>query len=114
MSKARELGFAVFSRGTIPRTARGRLRQKAVGCAITIAGVSVNDGDLLIADESGVVVVPITEAERVLERAEQIEAREQGIAEDILAGATITQAVHDARLAGQSVPTASAQEGTAP
>ena len=109
VAEARELGFPVFSRGRIPRTARGRLRQKAVGGTITLAGLTVNDGDLLLADDSGVVVVPLAEAERVLDRAEQIESREQSIARDIRNGASLTQAMHDARLAGQpgGIPTVS-------
>lgn len=101
VAEVRELNFPVFSRGTIPRTARGRLRQKAVGGTISLAGLTVNDGDLIIADDSGVVVVPRADADRVLARAEQIESREEGIATDIRGGATITRAMHDARLAGQ-------------
>jgi regulator of RNase E activity RraA len=114
VAEARELKFPVFSRGTTPRTARGRLRQKAVGGTIVLAGLTVDDGDLIVADDSGVVVVPLADAERVLDLAEQIERREDGIAEDIRAGATITQAMHDARLAGQQVAanSTSRQKGT--
>jgi regulator of RNase E activity RraA len=104
--EAEQVGFPVFSRGTTPRTARGRLRQKAVGTPVTIAGVEVVDGDLLVADDSGVVFVPRARAEEVLERAEAIVGREAAIAADLRAGKAMTDAMHDARLAGTVQPDA--------
>ena len=58
VAEAEELGFPVFARETTPRTARGWLRQKAVGAMVVFAGVKVGDGDLVIADDSGVAFVP--------------------------------------------------------
>ena len=104
VAEAEQVGFPVFSRGTTPRTARGRLRQKAVGTPVTIAGVEVADGDLLVADDSGVVFVPRARAEEVLTRAEAIVAREAAIGADIRAGVPMTDAMHDARLAGTARP----------
>ena len=66
-----------------------------------IAGVQVKDGDLVIADDSGVVFIPRESATRVIELAEQIGARERAIAEDIRAGSKLSEAMHDAGLAGQ-------------
>lgn len=100
--ECRELGFAVFARGVTPRSARGRLRQKAVAQPVVIAGIEVEDGDLVIADDSGVVFVPRRFADAVLDAAEQIAARERAIAADLRADAPASQAMHDARLAGRS------------
>ena len=100
IAEAEQVRFPVFSRGTTPRTARGRLRQKAVAEPVTVAGIVVADGDLLVADDSGVVFVPRARAEEVLDTAEAIVGREAAIAADIRAGKTMTEAMHDARLAG--------------
>ena len=113
VAEAEQVGFPVFSRGTTPRTARGRLRQKAVGAPVTIAGVEVADGDLLVADDSGVVFVPRARAEEVIEKAEAIVGREAAIAADIRAGKAMTEAMHDARLAG-TVQSSAANEGRGP
>jgi regulator of RNase E activity RraA len=113
VAEAEQVGFPVFSRGTTPRTARGRLRQKAVAEPVTIAGVEVADGDLLVADDSGVVFVPRARVEEVLERAEAIVGREAAIAADIRAGKVMTEAMHDARLAG-TAQSGAADEGTGP
>jgi len=104
VAEAQELGFPVFARGTTPRTARGRLRQKDIGATVTVAGIEVADGDLVIADDSGIAFIPWTHAEPVLDQAEQLLAREKAIAADIRAGATLPEAMHDARLAGETPP----------
>jgi regulator of RNase E activity RraA len=101
VAEAEELGLPVYARGVSPRTARGRLRQRATGVPVQVEDVTVAEGDLLIADDSGVVFVPRTRAEEVLEAAEAIVEREAAISADIRAGVRIDQAMHDARLAGQ-------------
>jgi regulator of RNase E activity RraA len=101
VAEAEALRFPVFARGTIPRTARTRLRERAFGSTVMIAGVEVADGDLVVADASGVAFVPQAHAAQVIGRAEAVSAREAAIAEDIRDGASITEAMHDSRLAGQ-------------
>jgi regulator of RNase E activity RraA len=101
VAEAQELGLPVYARGVSPRTARGRLRQRATGVDVAVEDVTVAEGDLVIADDSGVVFVPAARAEEVLAAAEAIVARESAISADIRAGVRIDQAMHDARLAGQ-------------
>jgi regulator of RNase E activity RraA len=101
VAEARELGFPVFSRGSIPATARGRLQQRSTGEPVEIAGLRVEQGDVVLADETGLVVVPRDRAEEVAEIAAAIVEREQAIAQEIRAGARLSHAMHDARLAGQ-------------
>jgi regulator of RNase E activity RraA len=97
-------GLAVFARAVTPRTARGRLRQQSVGTSVLIDGITVAQGDLVIGDDSGVAFIPRQRASEVINRAEQILARESAIAADIRAGIPINRAMHDARLAGQTTP----------
>ncbi|MFG1679888.1 RraA family protein [Nonomuraea sp. NPDC049269] len=104
VAEARELGFPVFSRGSIPVTARGRLRQRSTGEPVSVAGLTVEQGDVLVADETGLVVVPRDRAEEVAEIATAIVARERAIADEVRAGASLSQTMHDARLAGEKEP----------
>lgn len=53
-----EMKFPVFARGLSPADSKGRLEVIAIRGTIPVAGVSVSNGDLLLADEDGVVVVP--------------------------------------------------------
>jgi regulator of RNase E activity RraA len=86
VDEARELRFPVSARSGVVATARGRVHEASVGEPVTIAGVTVRAGDLVIADGSGVVVVPADRAEEVLAKAEHIAAREALMVADLTAG----------------------------
>ena len=62
-------GFNVFSRHVIPTTGRTRLNVKSIGNEISVDGVIVNCGDVIIGDSTGLVVVPYDQAPKVLEKA---------------------------------------------
>ncbi|WP_457206481.1 RraA family protein [Nocardioides sp. P5_C9_2] len=102
VAEAQELGLPVFARGVSPRTARGRLQQRAIGVPVRVEDVTVSECDLVVADDSGVVFVPADRAEEVLAAAEAIVEREAAISADIRAGVRIDQAMNDARLAGHA------------
>jgi regulator of RNase E activity RraA len=55
---AQELAFPVYARASVPATARSRLRQRSTGETVVIAGVTVEPGDVVVADATGVVFVP--------------------------------------------------------
>lgn len=97
VAEARELGFPVFSRGSTPATARGGPQQHSTGEPVGVAGLTVEQGDVVLADETGLAVVPRDRAEEVAE----IVARERAIADEVRAGAPLSRAMHDARLAGE-------------
>jgi regulator of RNase E activity RraA len=58
---------------------------------VTIAGVPVQPGDLVLADGSGVVFVPAERAEEVIATAEAIAAREAAMTRAVLAGQPVSQ-----------------------
>jgi 4-hydroxy-4-methyl-2-oxoglutarate aldolase len=83
----RRLGFPVFARGTALRgttkSARG-----AVGTMITCGGALVSLADLIVADESGIVVIRPEEVEHVLERAQERSGKEAAMMNELRAGRT--------------------------
>ena len=86
VDEATELGLPVFARAPVPVTARGRVAEHDFGCPITIAGIAVDEGDYLLADGSGVVIVSQSRIDEVLNLAKRIFAKEQLMAADIEAG----------------------------
>jgi regulator of RNase E activity RraA len=72
----RRLQFPVFSRGVAPSTTINHYRVAGVNVAVTCAGVLVNPGDIVTADEDGVVVVPLARAADVLKRSQDLDDTE--------------------------------------
>ena len=102
VAEAQDLQFPVYARTSVPVTARGRLRQRSTGEPVGVAGVTVTPGDVVIADATGVAFVPRDRAAEVLKIATAVHEREQAIAADLRAGVPLPEAMHDARLAGES------------
>ncbi|MCX5563530.1 RraA family protein [Streptomyces sp. NBC_00038] len=90
--RALGLGYPVYSRGRFMRTGKDRVEVADVQGPVTVGGVQVRPGDLLIGDEDGVVAVPWDRAEEILGVAREIEQREAGILAAALEGATIAEA----------------------
>lgn len=67
-----ETGYPMFSRGRFTRTGKGRLEVKAMAEPVAVGGVFVRPGDIVVADGSGVVVVPRGEARRVADVARDL------------------------------------------
>ena len=86
IDEARELEFPVYARGVVPMTARGRIVQESFNEEIQFAGVQCRPGDLVIADGSGVVIIPKEKEEEVVTVAEAIFAKEQEMAAGIRKG----------------------------
>ena len=100
VEQARELGFPVFARAQVPVTARGRLQQKSVGAPGSLGEMTVEPGDVVLADEGGVVIIPRARAIEVLEAAQRLSARGARIEAEVRAGVPLPPAMRDARLAG--------------
>jgi regulator of RNase E activity RraA len=86
VDEARELGFPVFARCAVPRTARRRVYEESTGEPVSIGGIPVSEGDFVVADGSGVVVVQRSRALDVLAEAERLTAREQEMSARLKAG----------------------------
>jgi regulator of RNase E activity RraA len=72
----RRLQFPVFSRGVAPSTTINHYRVAGVNVPVTCAGVRVNPGDIVTADEDGVAVVPRDKAAEVLKKSQELDDTE--------------------------------------
>lgn len=86
IDEARDLEFPVYSRGVVPMTARGRVMQESFNQEVQFAGVQCRPGDLVIADGSGVVIIPREKEEEVVSAAEAVFAKEAEMAAGIRKG----------------------------
>jgi 4-hydroxy-4-methyl-2-oxoglutarate aldolase len=83
----RELGFAVWSRGVTPLSGKHRLRALELNGSVSIAGLTVDPGDLVVADATGVCIVPHTFATEVLECCRELERKERDVEDAMDRGA---------------------------
>jgi len=72
----KRIQFPVFSRGVVPSTSVNHYKFKASNVPVVCAGVTVNAGDIIVADEDGVAVVPKAKAAEVLKRAQELDDTE--------------------------------------
>jgi regulator of RNase E activity RraA len=68
VAEVRELGFPVFGRGVIPKPG-AKAQATPLDTPVRCGGVLVHPGDLVVADEDGVVVVPRDRAQDILPQA---------------------------------------------
>ena len=68
--------FPVCSSGIVPSTTINHFRFAGANVPVTCAGVRVNPGDIIVADEDGVAVVPKAHAAEVLKKAEEMDNTE--------------------------------------
>ena len=85
-SRIRRLGFPVYARGTAPLDIHGRFEVVAHGAPLVIEGVTVERGDLIVADDDGVVVVPQDVEAEALASATAKANAEDGFRADVAAG----------------------------
>ncbi len=86
----RDMGFAVFARGTSMKGTTKMLPGE-VNAPITCASVTVRPGDIVVGDDDGVVVIPRDEAPAVLERARKRAADEKGKRRELQQGKTTVE-----------------------
>jgi 4-hydroxy-4-methyl-2-oxoglutarate aldolase len=75
LAEVRELGFPVFARGVIP-VAGVRATVEPLNRPVRCGGVLVHTGDVVVADEEGIVVTPAARADQVRYDAEARQASE--------------------------------------
>jgi len=86
---SREIGYAIWSRGVSPITGKWRIETVAINKPVSICGVAVNPGDLVLADEVGVCFIPRGRAADVLARVQRIAANEEVRQKKIASGAPV-------------------------
>jgi 4-hydroxy-4-methyl-2-oxoglutarate aldolase len=84
-----EVDFPVYSRGSVVATARGRIMEESTNVMIQFGGVQVRPGDVVIADKSGVVIIPQEKLEEVIVKAEGLYQKEESMVAEIRTGATM-------------------------
>ena len=81
-----ECDFPIWARGVTPITGKWRLETMEINGCVRIGGVSVSAGDVVAADDAGVVFLPFEHVEAVLCEAEHIDNGDRKQKKDIANG----------------------------
>jgi 4-hydroxy-4-methyl-2-oxoglutarate aldolase len=87
-----EMRFPTFVAGINCQDSLGRLDVDAVGVPVECGGVHVEQGDLVLGDHDGVVVVPLAAADEVLTMAEEKVAGENLVRTKLAEGMPVWEA----------------------
>lgn len=87
----REVDFPVWSLGVTPITGKFRMEAMEINGPVRLYDVLVNPGDLIVADDSGVCVVPSELIVKLIDEAERIGSAEDKMRELIQSKAPISE-----------------------
>jgi regulator of RNase E activity RraA len=73
----RKRDFPAWSRGTTPITGKCRMQAVEINGLVTLCDTLVEPGDLIVADDSGVCVIPADKVDYVLEKCKSIIKEEE-------------------------------------
>jgi 4-hydroxy-4-methyl-2-oxoglutarate aldolase len=91
-TRALSLDYPIFSRGTYMRTGKDRVRADEYNGPISLGEVRVLPGDLLLGDGDGVLVIAAEHEQTVLQAAQEIDAAEERIRNEIMKGGRLDAA----------------------
>ena len=86
----RDMGYPVFSNGTNPMDTKYRGKMMWIDVPCIIGGVTVNSGDLVIADLDGIVFVPSDSIDTAIEGALAKVRSENRVRDELRQGASLT------------------------
>jgi 4-hydroxy-4-methyl-2-oxoglutarate aldolase len=90
-----EMGFPVFAAGIAIRgTGKNPSARGQLGSPVTLGTVKIHAGDLVFGDADGALVLPASEAETIVARAEAREQEEQTIFTRLRAGESTIEIYH--------------------
>lgn len=89
LPELKDLGLPIYARNFVPN-AGDPLKKGKIGSVISVNGVTINPGDMVACDGSGVVVVGTDRIDDALVKAEGIVDKEKSIRKQILAGKTLS------------------------
>ncbi len=87
-----ELNYPIFARATYMRTGKDRVKAEEYNGPVSLGEVRVDPGDIIIGDGDGIVVIAKEHEAEVLRVAQEIDAIEEQIREEIAKGTRLDEA----------------------
>ncbi|MDP1602271.1 MAG: isocitrate/isopropylmalate family dehydrogenase [Legionella sp.] len=93
----RQVKFPLYCTDFYMRSGKNRIYKVDEQGVLVINGVTIRPGDIIFADDNGVLVIPLTIVDEVINKAQAIERTEKKIIEAVKSGTPLEQARRDYR-----------------
>lgn len=90
-----ETSLTIWASGSTPRSGKGRIAITKVGEPTEVGGVHVNNGDLVVADATGVCVVAASDGAVAIEGATDLESRDAAFEKRLVDGLSFGDAAKE-------------------
>jgi len=90
VNEIRDLKYPIFASAITPNAGDPK-GMGEINSEITCAGQAVKPGDIIVGDDSGVVVIPKERAYEIARRAKEVEKTESRMYEEIRRGKTLSE-----------------------
>jgi len=91
IEEIRRLSFPVCAEHIVPISGKGRIKVESINIPITIQDVKITPGDLVVADGTGIAIIPRGESLRVLQEAKHLEELERVFVSRVKRGVSLTE-----------------------
>ncbi len=88
----RQVGYPLWSRGSYMKSGKNRALLESVQQPVTVCGVTVRPGDIVVCDDSGCLFVPAELAEQTAEAVRRVARVEAAIRAELDAGVPLREA----------------------
>jgi len=95
VEQIRRIGFPAYVRHVCATSGKTRIKWLAINVPVEIGEVSVCPGDIVVADDTSVAVVPVNKAKDILEQCQRLEQFEAQFEEELRKGKTFLEISQD-------------------
>ncbi|CAM2917159.1 isocitrate/isopropylmalate family dehydrogenase [Legionella worsleiensis] len=88
----RSLAYPLFCSAVFMRSGKNRVHKADEQCPLHINNILINPGDIIVADDNGVLVIPRNNLTEILDKASNIRVTENKIKSAVQSGSTLKQA----------------------
>jgi 4-hydroxy-4-methyl-2-oxoglutarate aldolase len=92
VQRALDLSYPIFSRGRYMRTGKDRVEVESYNQPVSLGEIQCRQGDILVGDADGILVIPRVREQEVYETAREIEDAEQAIERETAKGIRLDDA----------------------
>jgi regulator of RNase E activity RraA len=92
LGEIRSSGYPLWSRGVYMKSGKNRVRLSALQVPVEIAGTVVGPGDVVCADDAGVLVVPADRLEQVMDQVDRVTGMEAEVRAAVAEGVPLREA----------------------